>query len=82
MDDTCWEVWPNPATNDIYLHLVPDCGSGIEVDKVVIHDLYGREVHRQRIARYSEVQMFDIGELPKGMYILRLQSSPVKLGVR
>jgi hypothetical protein len=82
MDDFCWQIWPNPATDRIHLRLDATCPPASAIDQAVLYDIYGGEVYRKYLSGDSEVQILDIGPLPRGMYVLRVQSGPVILGVR
>ncbi len=59
-----FDLYPNPTSGP--LTIVPDKNG--QVKQVLIHDLWGREVHRIM----GQTKRLDIGHLPKGVYLLSL----------
>jgi hypothetical protein len=69
ISENLMEVYPNPSSGIINLKLN---GVSIENVTVKIHDISGRLVHEDVIS--SNNQSIDLSSLPKGNYVLKLQS--------
>ena len=57
-------VYPNPATDYFKIK------NGENVHTVLIYNIVGRQMKRFKVD--SQEDRFNIGELPKGMYVVRL----------
>jgi hypothetical protein len=66
-------LYPNPANDKVYLKIN---NTGIKEMVIIIHDILGKEVYRQKIKRndlLSEKEI-DLNKLPEGTYIVNFFS--------
>ena len=82
LPDDCWQVYPNPFSGPIHLELDTDCPLADVVDQVVITDMLGREVYRQRFLPGTTNLEIVLPASATGMLSLRIQAGPVILGQR
>jgi hypothetical protein len=64
------EIWPNPAGELLHGRLNVDDGR-LNIDfRLVIYDVFGREIYPKIISQGEEGWTVDISQLPTGMYIV------------
>jgi hypothetical protein len=70
-NDFSWavEIYPNPSSEEINIRLKQD-GNFI----VTITDLTGRQQFRSRNFENREFVKMEVGDLPPGVYLLKVQS--------
>jgi hypothetical protein len=69
-NDHCWDLSPNPSSNG---HLkIETKGNGQEILGVKIFNLNGQMVFHKATKNLSMIEELNLGHLPKGIYILRV----------
>jgi hypothetical protein len=68
-------VWPNPTSGQFTLELDQPATIGTRVS---IYNQYGQEVLSREVAEGSPIENFDLGHLPPGTYLLRMESEAMK----
>jgi|GEM_PF-1847783 hypothetical protein len=69
-DDSMVEVYPNPASNQLYIEMAEKAGM---LKEVVIINTLGAVVRRQD-AKGTALEAIDVSMLPAGQYIIRLNT--------
>jgi hypothetical protein len=67
-------IYPNPTNNILNIVL----SENISVNKIIIYDLTGKEIKSVSIKINSKDIQTDVSSLPKGIYLLTLQSDKMK----
>lgn len=64
------KVWPNPASDFVRVELPADF-TGKEIN-VLITDALGRIIHSRKLVSAPKIELFEINNIPKGVYLLTL----------
>ena len=67
-------IYPNPTNNILNIVL----SENIDVNKIIIYDVTGKEIKSVSIKINSKDIQTDVSSLPKGIYLLTLQSDKMK----
>jgi hypothetical protein len=68
------EVWPNPASSEIHVRLNMDDGRFYKDLKIVINDVFGREVRNIKIPDGQDEVIVNVESYPPGVYIAILKN--------
>ncbi len=70
-----FKLYPNPASNILNVYLATD--AALEVGELALTDLQGREVKHVSQAIGNTTYMFNVEDLPAGVYVLSYRSEQV-----
>lgn len=73
-------VWPNPSSSIVYVEIGE--GSAASFVEMQLCDVFGRKLSEKNVVNAGETVTFDLSDLAKGVYFLRIQTEGGKTVTR